>query len=269
MVLSTFITVVIAWGGKDFGYLEMAIKSLALQDTPIQEVVVVIDSLSPEREKGELEELLDWCTCKILSTNNAGPAGARNLALANLNPLTTHVLIQDADDVSHPTRVRVLLHELTERDLDAIGSQAVIIDKWFVSYHPRRPISELKLQRLTLQNKMKFIHSSMMFNVTNRHEDFFYPETDLRGEDFLLIRQLNQSGWKIGNSKHYLFGYRHRIFRTLRAYALDTEIRRKNQSLALMGSYAGHLILRATSNVRGWKDLLAWRKFLKELGSDS
>lgn len=251
------IAVVVAWGGSSPGLLRLALRSIELQTSRPAEVHLVIDNVNAQYEYQMSLPLIIHRT-----RGGVGPALARNLALDNIADDIDYIAIMDADDFSHPERLHVLSEELNSRSLDAIGSQAVLIDGGRIWLHPKRATRPDSVAKSLKLGKMPFIHSSMLFRAEIVKLGFRYPETQLRGEDLLFIRDLAAAGMRLGNSSRYLFAYRHKLVRGFEQYRRDIEIQSSANLTSLLGRYTLHLALRLGSAAlkptmrRQWKRLL-------------
>lgn len=108
-------------------YLDPAVMSIGLQDYANVEFIVVDDgSTDGSREKLETLARLNP-RIRLILQQNRGPASARNRAIREARG--TFIAVMDADDCSHPTRIRKQAAYLQAHpECVAVGSRLVMID---------------------------------------------------------------------------------------------------------------------------------------------
>jgi len=263
------VAVIIA--AKDAGRtLEPALQSIARQTYQPAEVVIVDDGSEPPLT---LPPVLS--RAQLLRTDvTQGPGAARNLALSRVSsPL---VAVQDADDVSHPRRLESLAEGLTASpDLVALGTQAVMFQPGKrVHPHPLRPTDRTVVHAAFAGGKMRLIHPSVMFRRHVAEAVGGYPVGVYRGEDFIFLRRMAETG-AIENLSGALYGYRSPRFTPVRRYLEDAMGKRepgdamRYANVRELTRYPLHLARRAGAARHAASlvpSLSEWRAYLSDLG---
>jgi glycosyltransferase involved in cell wall biosynthesis len=193
-----------------------ALRSILAQTVQPREVIVVDDeSLTPLK----FGVIAPWGPKVIRLSHSLGPGNARNVGIGETS--SKYVAIQDADDVSHPDRLRRSLRALSETDLVGIGTQAVIFgSRGKPRMHPRRPLKAEQIRSAFASGRMRMVHASMTFRRDAWREAGGYPSSVLRGEDFQFISKLLTVG-DLSNLPDALYGYRHDYITSLPQYLMD------------------------------------------------
>lgn len=106
-------------------YLQAALESVIAQTYPNWELIIVDDG-STDGSTERAQSIIRDPRIMWLHQNNAGKSIAMNVALARASG--TFYAIQDADDISHPRRLELLVHALlTNPDVAAVYSGHDII----------------------------------------------------------------------------------------------------------------------------------------------
>ena len=101
------ISVVIPYFQRKPGILCKAVRSALAQEGAFTVEIVIVDDASPVPARAELADLLvaHPGAIRIIEQVNAGPAAARNKALADVAPATTLVAFLDSDDEWIPSHL--------------------------------------------------------------------------------------------------------------------------------------------------------------------
>lgn len=254
---------VICWGGESPEKLKRALLSLNNQQTVPTQVVLVGDGL-PAEDVDQFRLILPNMTLAV-TPERIGPAGARNFGMTLLESRIEFVLIQDADDISHPARASSLLSALEDLSLDAVGSQAVLITpkKGKIFGLPPRPTSQADVRKDLLNGKMAFVHPSIMFRINLFHQVGGYPDITERGEDFAMLHAFALAGGKLANLPENLYGYDHQLFRSFKAYREDTRIRMPDGKVAVT-KYLKHILARIIYSHISKKTKTDWTEIMQD-----
>jgi len=189
-------------------FVRDAIQSI-LQQTWTNFEFLIINDGSTDRTR----QIINSCNdprIRILDLpTNTGLAKSLNLGLtAARAPLVAR---QDADDRSHPERLRIQVEFMRRNpEVALLGTQARILNKrGRVSHRPgwKRAVTD-KAIRFQLQFDNAFIHTSVMFRRDIVwHKLGGYDETFLTGEDFELWSRI-AARYQVRNLPATLINYR-------------------------------------------------------------
>ena len=91
------------WRGDSPSFLRESLQSITSQSSSPDEFVVVADGPITDQLEAVLGDFSPYITKVLKLTQNRGLAKARNYGLAAMS--SEYVLVQDADDISHPQRI--------------------------------------------------------------------------------------------------------------------------------------------------------------------
>lgn len=186
-------------------YINECIESL-LNQTYKNIEIIVCDDCSTDKTLEILLQYKDIPFLKVISNDsNKKQAYSRNKCI-NLSR-GKYILIQDADDLSEPTRIEKLIAAF-ENEIDFVGSSCYCFnDKGvFDSIQSRTRYP----QKGDLLKGISFIHASMMFRRTALQgvNGYRVSKHTTRIEDYDLILRLYACGYKGKNIPDFLYGYR-------------------------------------------------------------
>jgi len=141
-------------------FLRESIESILNQSESNFELLIVNDGSTDNSE----EIILSYSDRRIvyLKKENGGEASARNMALAHAKG--EFIVFQDADDVSLPNRLSVLLSQFTSDNIGFVHSDMALIDERGkpVGYWQSRQIDKNRVLRHLIKIGTPFNNSSMM-----------------------------------------------------------------------------------------------------------
>jgi glycosyltransferase involved in cell wall biosynthesis len=247
------VSVIMPWAGEPKDTLAYAIQSINQQTSkPFEKLLITArKDLVVSQELSPL--LVNW---KVISPNkNCLPGEARNFGLRNLNNESTHILLLDADDISHPERIARLSSSFTDGNCKVVGSQAVLFtqstkrsDIKFFGY-PKVKLGEEKIKSELLKNRIPMVMASIMFDRRIVDSQIAYPEDLKRGEDLEFLKLVISSGFPIMNIDKVLYAYRRKPLQSFEDYRLDVKFR----------GVKNFLIFRYTIHLAKRIFFLAWR----------
>ena len=221
-------------------HLADAVASILEQDYPGELEVVISDDGSTDETLSVANRLrLADSRVKIVgSRRNEGSAAARNRALGVADG--TYVAIQDADDISAPSRIRTLVRELEHRRSFGFASSGLEL-------FDERGVYSVQRARMAFPRRWAFTwgtpyaHGTTVFRSDSLVAVGGYrvaPETR-RGQDYDLFMRLAAKGIYGVNLQEVLYSYRvdreTLKRRTLKASLQNCVIRWKGfRSLGLM-----------------------------------
>lgn len=104
-------------------YLPQALKSVQQQSLQSLEIIVVDDGSTDQTKAILTDQAVQDRRIRVLSAHGAGPAGARNLAIANARG--RWISIVDADDLIDPDRLERMVSIAETRGVDAVADNLV------------------------------------------------------------------------------------------------------------------------------------------------
>jgi glycosyltransferase involved in cell wall biosynthesis len=186
------ITVVIAARNAE-STIERCLAPLMTLDRGLADVVVVNDA-STDRTTEIVSRYVDSGRIRLISNEKQlGRAESRNRAIRD--SFSRYIAIQDADDISAPTRFASQLSAL-ERDaeLGAIGTQCVSYDPnrgfWL---HQTYPLTSTDVRGYLLAGTMSVCHTSAMIRATVLEKVGLYDPSFERGQDLDLFARIAQA----------------------------------------------------------------------------
>lgn len=173
-------------------YLMKSIKSILSQNFENFEFVIV-DDFSTDNSQNIIKNLKDERIKFYSLKKKFGRTKALNFGLSKCN--SSFVAIQDADDVSHPDRLKICLEKLNyDRTIGLIGTNFSFIDSQDIE--ETNPNNLFKLRK-KIEN-LKFInfipHSSIIFDRNKLGKNIFYDTSFIYAQDYhLILRYLKDS----------------------------------------------------------------------------
>lgn len=199
--LSAVSVVMSVWNGDKPDLLARSLSSIVAQSKPPAEIIIVIDGAIGENLVYEIQRFSTESGIKTIvqqSGSNMGLWHARNtgIALARHSVLALH----DADDVMHPLRLEMQLHQLFDKQLDVLCSPSFEFSTHSSMILGIRDLP-LRKRRGTMNLRLfnPINHSSVMIRKEAVVEAGGYR--DLAGvEDLDLWRRLNWKGKRFGST---------------------------------------------------------------------
>ncbi|MDE7311131.1 MAG: glycosyltransferase [Eubacterium sp.] len=187
--------------------LRAAVRSIKQQSCQDWEMLLYDDG-SSDGTLHELKKLADEDPniSVIRGKKNRGAGYARNRCIRASKG--RYVALMDADDLSHPGRLKLQADFLDRHPEYAfVGSSAWMIDNrgvWGLRKVEQRPCREAFL------NTMPFIHPSMMFRkeVLEKLHGYADNKKNQRAEDYELLMRLYAAGYLGYNIQKPLLAYR-------------------------------------------------------------
>ncbi len=169
-------------------YLEPCIASL-IDQRDVQLEIVAVDDGSTDGS-AEILDRLAAADSRIVAIHqeNAGGAAARNRALDVATG--DYLMLQDADDLSHPHRARLLFEALESRDdIDFCGSANWLTTADTSIIGVVRPSLDADECAARMPHSMAYCHASIMFrrDVMNGPEPIRYNESLRSAHDYEML----------------------------------------------------------------------------------
>jgi glycosyltransferase involved in cell wall biosynthesis len=204
--------------------LASCLRSLLWQDEEPFEIVVV-DDASVRRQADTADIPHDDRIQFLRSDEPLGRSRARNLAISRATG--EFVAIQDADDISAPTRLSVTAGLLEARP------GVVACSSWFIQFDggrywsgPKWPVESHELRAEFAAGRMRLAHPGALLRRDAVVEVGGYRNEWARAEDFDLFRRLLDVG-DLAAVPEALVAYRHPRIEPLALYCADRSLRRR------------------------------------------
>ncbi|WNP36060.1 glycosyltransferase [Enterobacter kobei] len=186
-------------------YTRSAIDSIIKQSRPLDELIIVINGNKRESIK---KTLINWYdgndTIRFIECGIEQLAFALNLGLANCQ--YKYVARMDADDLSHPERIKTQLDYIDSHGLDMVGCAINKIDgSGDILSTQQYPTGNNIRKKLPFTNP--FCHPSVMFKKQFILDARGY-NAGFKSEDYDLWLRLSRSSVKWDNVTDVLFSYR-------------------------------------------------------------
>ena len=173
-------------------YLKKSIKSILEQEFKNFEFIIV-DDFSTDNSQNIIKNLNDERIKFYSLKKRFGRTKALNFGLTKCS--SSFVAIQDADDISHPDRLKICLEKLNyDKSIGLIGTNFSFIDSRDIE--ETIPNNLFKLRK-KIEN-FKFInfipHSSIIFDRNRLEKNIFYDTSFVYAQDYhLILRYLKDS----------------------------------------------------------------------------
>ena len=171
-------------------YVRQSIESITNQTVRDFEFVIVDDcsaDATPEilREFAKKDKRIKL----VRNSENIGLTKSLNKALSIAKG--EYVARQDADDYSHPDRLRLQRDFLdAHRDISLVGTSAVIVDEQGLQLCTRTAVVGSDAIKSVLQKENCFFHGSIMFRKSDVQEIGGYRDFLTYGQDYDLYLRL-------------------------------------------------------------------------------
>ena len=187
-------------------YIDECIQSI-LNQTFKDFEIIICDDCSTDGTLTRIEKYCDYSNIRVFKNEkNLGQALTRNKCIENSKG--NFILIQDADDISVPNRIEILLNEF-EPNIDFVGSACFCFnenDGIFENLVNKHIYPKPK----NLLYGISFVHASIIFrrNCIESVGGYRSTKHTMRGEDYDLIMRLYADGFQGKNIPNLLYGYR-------------------------------------------------------------
>lgn len=181
-------------------YLEKSLLSINQQTYKSIEIVIV-DDASNDNTKLIIEDFIrisNYPVVLINNKSNLGLTASLNIALDNISGF--YFARQDADDISHPDRIKDCVNFLENNidlNIDLLLTGFQIFDKYrVIDLRPRHSFFEGRNYKITFNSLKfgnKFAHGTF-FGKVSLVKRFKYNERFLKAQDYeLLLRYLKNN----------------------------------------------------------------------------
>ena len=223
------IAVIMPWAGEDFEIFKFAIESINQQILQANEKILVVAKPDLILDKQITNILRGWKV--IRPGKKCLPGESRNIGIANLSSDISHIMLMDADDISHPNRLSALSKPFQNGFNGVAGSQAVIFSgltlfgRFLFCGYPKMPLSRGKIEEELGKNRVPIVMSSIMFDRKILQSVKGYPENLARGEDLEFIKDIVANHHKVMNIQEVLYAYRRKPLQKFSGYLEDVMAR--------------------------------------------
>jgi len=213
------------WAGEDYEILKLAIESINQQKLKASEKILIVAKPDLILDQKLTNNLRDW---KIITPEKKClPGESRNIGIANISSDISHIILMDADDISHPNRLSALSKPFQNGFNGVAGSQAVIFSgmKFFGRFlfcgYPKMPLSERKIEEELENNRVPIVMPSIMFDRQILQTVRGYPENLVRGEDLQFMKEIVANHHRVMNINEALYAYRREPLQKFSSYLED------------------------------------------------
>lgn len=249
------------WAGEDFEIIKFAIQSINQQTVQASEKILIIAIPDLILDKKLTNFLQDW---KVITPGKRClPGESRNIGMANISSDISHIILMDADDISHPNRISALSKPFQIGFNGVVGSQAVIFSgvKFFgrslFCGYPKMPLSEKKIKEELRKNRVPIVMPSIMFDREILQTVKGYPENLARGEDLEFIKAIVANQHSVMNIHEVLYAYRRKPLQDFSGYLEDVVARGVHNFLRIR--YFLHIWKRVFFIIIGISSSIKWR----------
>lgn len=200
------ISVIMAAYNSD-SYLAECIESIRAQTYPNWELIICDDASTDNTLTiAKHYESIDSRIKVIHNDHNLRAGTSRNKCIELCKG--DYIAIQDADDISNPNRLLLLLRKIQEEKTDFVSCAHYLFDDngRYADYIPKE---EFPTKRSFLSG-MPFCHAATLFTkacLTNVN-GYRVSQHTVRNEDYDLFMRLYAKGYKGCNLLDILYGYR-------------------------------------------------------------
>ena len=224
------------WGKDDAPSLFRSLQSVLNQNHKPDEVLIVIDGpIGNELHTiiSDFSTASNFLVKQIEIPNAAGLWNARNIGIQTAEH--EFIAVHDADDVMHPDRLRIQLDQISNAEIDVLGSPVYEFDA----------VSEKVLGLRTLTSNSQLNKKMLWQNVIN-HSSVMLRKSAVDGvggyknvylaEDYDLWLRLICAGKNLGTTKF-----------VLQAFSVDSDLNKRRGGTKFISSeFALHRLVRST-----------------------
>lgn len=197
------VTVIIPFYQREAGVLTRALRSI-FQQTFTDWDVIVVDDASPLPGESELASLTEEerTRIRLIRQDNAGPGGARNTGLDNVDPASRYIAFLDSDDIWLPTHLENAVNSMTALNADCYWASMQADEDFYYHFAMRELEKEAGSKRVmeeplvlevpdlasVMLKNWSFLHLSCMVMGRPVLEHVrFEPSLRLAAEDVLFF----------------------------------------------------------------------------------
>lgn len=187
-------------------YIEQCLDSI-LNQTYKDIEIIVCDDCSTDKTMDYLKKYEEFSNITVLRNDkNLKQALTRNRCINECKG--EYILLQDADDISEPNRIEILLNAF-DNDIDFVGSACYCFNEKEGRYENWIKKHEYPKSKNLLWD-ISFVHASILFKkeCLEKVKGYRLTKHTERGEDYDLIMRLYAAGYKGKNISDLLYGYR-------------------------------------------------------------
>lgn len=168
--------------------------------------MIVVDDASTDGTSRILATYADDSRIQVIrSDHNLGSGASRNLALNVAKG--KYVLVQDADDVSRPNRMQLLLDQFAwDSSLGAVSGQVGEFGSWGGPVASSWPTRRSDIESRRKRGQMPLAHPASMFRRDLAIDVGGYDEACRRAQDYALFMRM--SGWGMVCVPEIVLNYR-------------------------------------------------------------
>lgn len=146
-------------------YLDACLESMTCQSETSLEILVIDDGSTDETAKIVTAWVQRDPRVQLFQQVNQGVSAARNAGFDRARG--TYIAVQDADDFSHPERLKIQADFLdAHSDIDFVGTYAKRIDENGRSLGYIKPPTCVETIREVMKTRLAYVHPSLMFRRT-------------------------------------------------------------------------------------------------------
>lgn len=210
-------------------YLPEAVESILRQSFTDFAFIIVNDGSTDGSE--QYLNTLTEPRITLINQANAGQGAARNVALRSCQ--SEYVALMDADDISHPDRLRLQLEYLDNHpEVVMLGTQFEFLIGEVTQRALSAPIDHDEIEARLLKGRAGLCNPSLMFRTAAAFCCLDYP-SGLLGEDTYFCLRMCKLG-RAANLEQNLLQYRLQVAQT--SMAKSKEIIRANHYAAYRAS---------------------------------
>lgn len=169
-------------------YIEECLWSLCAQTERDIEIIVVNDGSTDDTGSVVRRAMHADARIRLISQENQGGAAAKNRAIDNARG--KYIAIQDADDFSHPARLK------EQADFLDANPEAGFVGAWarLLAYNGRnagmiRPPIDREVIREQMKTRFSFVHASILFRRTVFDDGLRYDAGLLSSHDKEMVQR--------------------------------------------------------------------------------
>jgi len=189
-------------------FVDEAISSIIEQEYKQIELIIIDDGSTDSTN----DILTKWAVkdkrIKIYHQNNSGIISALNKGIEQATG--DYIARMDADDISHPDRLKIQYQYMIQNDLDVCGCNYFEIDEDNIINGLKIVPKSPEMIKIALCSNVPFAHPTVMFKADFlRKNNILYGQSIYKNaEDLALWMSLYEKGAKFGNVDSILFSYR-------------------------------------------------------------
>lgn len=198
------------YDGLDIKYLPAAVESILNQTYSNIEFIIVLDGVKRQDIRLYLEDIKNsYNRVRLIDLpENKGLGNALNHAFKAANG--EFILRMDADDISHPNRVKKLLEYMeSHSEIDVLGSY---LEEFSTEDDNVRKVMKYPIEHSEIRKgfakRNTLVHPTVLYRRTFFEKAGLYPLFSIRNEDTLLFLSGFVSGCKFANLPEVIYSMR-------------------------------------------------------------